>query len=438
MAMKMKESQLYKFLSGVVSTGTSAEKIKGLGRVPLYANALFLMTANVSNAVFGFVFWIVVARFYTAEQVGLASATIAGMGFVVSLSRLGLETGLVRFLQQSHEHALATINTVLTIGLIVSVAVALVFIAGLGLCSPALVFIKENPVYLAAFVVFCSVSTLSMLVDYACISERQSHFALARSLIFGVLKIPLAVLLVGILDAFGIFSSWGIASVVALLISILFFLPRAQPGYRFFFTIKKKVVKDMLRFSFANYIATFLWGIPGIVFPIMVLNMLGAETNAYFYVAWAIGGVLTMIPMSVSTSLFAEGSYDRTQLRSITSRSLKMVGLLLCPAVVLVLVIADKLLLLFGGSYSESATSLLRILALGALPVSVNSIFIGIKQVQQDLKALLGLTAFTAVAALGLALVFVPRLGIEGAGIGWVVGQTAAALGVMVSLLTGR
>ncbi len=175
------------------------------------------------------------------------------------------------------------------------------------------------------------------------------------------------------------------------------------------------------------------------VFPIMVLNMLGAEANAYFYVAWAIGGVLTMIPMSVSTSLFAEGSYDGGQLKSIVTRSLKMTGMLLCPAVVLVLVLADKLLLLFGGAYSESATSLLRILALGAVPACVNAIFIGIKQVQKGLKALVSLTAFMAVVTLGLAFLLVPSMGIEGAGIGWVVGQTASAtLVVLVSGLRRR
>jgi O-antigen/teichoic acid export membrane protein len=438
MAMKFKESQLYKFFSDVAAIGTSAEKIKELGKVPLYSNAFFLITANVCNAIFGFVFWIVVARFYTAEQVGLASATIAGMGFVVAVSRFGLEMALVRFLQQSQESAFTTINIVLTIGLIMSVVVAFVFIIGLGLWSPALIFIRENPVYLAAFMVFCAAATLSVFADYTCIAERKSHLALWRSLIFGFLKIPLAVLLARVLVTFGIFSSWGIALLIALFISMLIFLPHAHPGYHFFFTFKGSVVQDMMKFAFANYVATFLWSAPGMVFPIMVLNMLGAEANAYFYVAWAIGGVLTMIPTSVATSLFAEGSYDGVQLKSHVSRSLKMAGILLVPAVVLVVVLADKLLLLFGGSYSESAASLLRILALGALPMSVNSIFIGTKQVQKDLKALLGLTAFAAAVALGMALVLVPQTGIEGAGIGWVIGQSVAALLVVGIFAKGR
>ena len=436
--MKLRESQFFKFLSEVVETGTSRDRIKALVHLPLYSNALFLMTASISGAILGFIFWIIAARLYSAEQVGLASATIASMGVVVSLSRLGLDMGLVRFLQQNGEKDISVINTVLTIGLISSVTAALVFIAGLGAWSPALVFIRENPAYLIAFFVFCSASTLSVFTDYTCIAGRKAHFATARSLVFTILKIPLAIELVGLLNEFGIFSSWGISLVVALLVSMIFFLPRSRPGYRFFFTIKKQVVRDMMRFAFANYVASFLWSAPAMVFPIIVLNLIGAESNAFFYIAWAISSVLTTVSNDTSTSLFAEGSFDEAQLKANIKRSLKMTGVLLLPSVILVLVLADKLLLLFGGTYSTSATALLRILALASIPTAVNTIFMAIKRVQKDLKVLTSLTAFVAVVTLVLAFMLIPRMGIEGVGIAWLVGQTAAALVVLVSVLRGR
>jgi O-antigen/teichoic acid export membrane protein len=216
---------------------------------------------------------------------------------------------------------------------------------------------------------------------------------------------------------------------------MFFFLPRAQSGYRFFFTVRKQVVKDMVRFAFANYVSAFLWGAPAVVFPIMVLNLLGAESNAYFYIAWAIGSVLTIVPNDVSTSLFAEGSYDETQLRSNIKRSLKMVFIILVPSVILVMLIADKLLLLFGGDYSQNATFLLRILALATLPLAINIIYMGIKRVQRDLKSILGLTTFVAVVALGLAFVLVPDVGIKGAGIAWLAGQSCAALVIIINWL---
>lgn len=436
--MKIKESQLYRIFSEIVETGASADRIKGLAGVPLYSNAFFLILANVSSALLGFIFWIVVARFYTVEDVGVASAIIAGMGFVVSFARLGLEMGLVRFLRQDGQDAKSIINTVFTIGLLASIVAALVFIIGLDLWSPALVFIMDNPAYLVAFVVFTAVSTLSVFVENAFIAVRRSGFAAAKSLIFSLIKLPLPIVLAASLKAFGVFTSWGIALIVALLVSVFLFLPRAQAGYQFFFTIKPRVVKNMLRFSFANYVSTFFWGAPGVVFPIMVINLLGAEPNAYFYIGWAMGGVLMMIPMAVATSLFAEGSYDATTLEAHVRRSLKMVFVLLVPTVILVLLIADKLLLLFGGSYSESATLLLRILTLSTFPLAINSIYLSIKRVEMDLKAIVGLAAFMAVISLGLGYILLPGMGINGAGIAWLVGQGVTTLVVIVIFFRRR
>ena len=432
--MKLSNSRPYRLLNEVIKILTSRERLVQLFRIRFYSTAVYLMIATAATALLGFVFWIVATRFYTPEDVGLASATIAAMGFVMSLSRLGLEMGLVRFLHQPGEDASSIINTIFTIGILTSFATALIFVAGLGIWSPTLLFIRENPIYLAVFVVFTGASTLSTFADHAFIAKRRAGFILARGLIFSLLKLPLPVLLAAFFHSFGIFASWGISLVVALLFSIFLFLPRAQPGYRPFFAIRREVVNNMLHFSFANYLSGFFWGAPAVVFPIMVLNLLGAESNAYFYIAWAAGGVLTMIPTAISISLFAEGSYDEEKLGPNIRRSLKMVIIILIPAVILIMVIADKLLLLFGSSYSQSAASLLRILALSTLPLAINIIYLGIKRVQKDLRTIVGLTAFVAAVTLGLAYLLLPLMGINGTGIAWFASQGVVALVIIASL----
>jgi len=49
---------------------------------PLYKNSIFLMLSSITGAGTGFVFWVIAARFYSAEDVGLASAVIAAMGLI--------------------------------------------------------------------------------------------------------------------------------------------------------------------------------------------------------------------------------------------------------------------------------------------------------------------------------------------------------------------
>ena len=194
----------------------------------------------------------------------------------------------------------------------------------------------------------------------------------------------------------------------------------------------------MAHFSFANYFTNLLWFIPSLILPIVVLNVLGAELNAYFYIAWAVGGVLATIPLATSMSLFAEGSYDEQRLGANTWRSLKLTFLILVPAAILMLVIADKLLLLFGSSYSESGTVLLRIVILSAFPIAINYIYLSMKRVQKKLAVLIELSAFIAIATLALSYVLLPRMGINGVGIAWLGSQGVVAVGIVISFLVRR
>jgi O-antigen/teichoic acid export membrane protein len=351
------------------------------------------------------------------------------------LANFGLGHGLIRFLPHSGKNASSLINSCFSLGSLTSLVLALIFLGGLDFWSPALLFIKQNPIYFTAFLLFVLASTLLTLTGETFMAERRAGFVLTTGLIFNLLRLPLVILLAAFFHAFGIFASLTIALGVALLISIFFFLPRGRPGYRPFFAINKKVVNEMLHFSFANYLSVLFWAAPGLILPIMVVNLLGAELNAYFYIAWAIGGVLSVIPGAASISLFAEGSYEQERLGINIGRSLKMILLLLVPAVMLVLAFADRLLLFFGTAYAENATTLVRILAIASLPLAINIVYLAIKRVEKKLKVIVSLTAFIAIITLGLTYLLVPYMGINGAGVAWLTSQLVIGLVIMAGWL---
>jgi O-antigen/teichoic acid export membrane protein len=414
------------------------EGLKSLYGVPLYSNAVYLIAASAVNALVGFAFWLIAARLYLPTDVGLASAAISGASLLAILANFGLGHGLIRFLPHSGKNASSLINSCFSLGSLTSIIIALIFLGGLDFWSPALLFIKQNPVYFTAFLFFALASTLSGLTGETFIAERRAGFVLAGGLIFNLLRLPLVILLAAFFRSFGIFASLTIALGVTLLFNVFFFLPRAQPGYRPFLAINKKVVNEMLHFSLANYLSILFWAAPGLVLPIMVVNLLGAEFNAYFYIAWAIGGILGVIPGAASASLFAEGSYEQERLGISIWRSLKMILFLLVPAVVLLLAFADKLLLLFGIAYAQNATTLVRILALSSLPLAVNIVYLAIKRVEKKLKVMVSLTALVTVVTLGLTYLLLPHTGINGAGIAWLVSQSVIALVIITSWLKRR
>jgi len=226
--------------------------------------------------------------------------------------------------------------------------------------------------------------------------------------------------------------------VVAFLLGMFFLMPRVRPDYRPLFVISKKVVNEIKHFSFANYIADLFSSASISILPIMVLNLLGREPTAYFYIAWSIGSASAMISGAVSTSLLVEGSHDEERLGLNLWRSLRLILLTVVPAVILILAIAPYLLLLFGGSYSESGASLLRIVAISALPWSINLVYLAKLRVEKKLKVTVGFTAFIAVLTLGLAYFLLPRMGINGAGIAWLATHGIIALVVTVTSFRGR
>ena len=436
--IKLLNSRFKGFLVEVAGTATSKERLRQLFGISLYRNALYLVIVNLALPATGLAFWVIAARFYSAEDVGLASAIIAAMALLASLSTLGLNFGLIRFLPHSGQNANPMINSCFTISGLASIVLCVIFFAGLSIWSPALLFLRQNPTYLAAFIVFTVANALSLMVNDTFIAERRSGFALARGLIFGVLRLPLPILLAAFFHSFGIFASWGISLAVALVISVLIFLPRAQTGYRLLPTISKSAVNEMMHFSLANYISNQFWFLPSFILPIMVLNLLGAELNAYFYIAWVVGSALAMVPFAIAMALFAEGSYNKQRLGADAWRSLKLTSLIIVPVVIVIVIIADKLLLLFGSSYSESGTMLLRIMALSTFPTAINYIYLSIKRVEKKLAVLLKLTAFIAIATLALSYLLLPRIGINGAGIAWLGSQGVVAVGIIVSFLLRR
>ena len=116
----------------------------------------------------------------------------------------------------------------------------------------------------------------------------------------------------------------------------------------------------------------------------------------------------------------------------------KMIYLILVPAVILVIAIADKVLLLFGSSYAENVTTLLRIMAISTLPLGINLAYLAIKRVEKKLRVIVGISIFMAVLCLGLAYLLLPKLGINGVGIAYLTSQMAVALVVVASSVKGR
>jgi O-antigen/teichoic acid export membrane protein len=402
-------------------------------RTPLYGNAFYLILSNGMSSALGFVFWLVAARIYTTDEVGIASAAISAIALVGMISHLGLGFGLIRFLPGTGREAVPVINSCLVVVMLVTTLVALVYVAGIRWWSPALGAFHGSAVDILIFVAYGAATSVSTILEDATIASRRSVFVMGKALIFNGLKLALLPLMAYAWRSMGIFNAWGIALIVSILFTLLFFLPRVYPGYRFGVSARPEQLRNLVRFSAGNYVAQFLTMAPGLILPLLVVNLLGAQANAFFYIAWAFATAVMMIPTSISMSLFVEGSYDEARLWASFIKSLKITLLILIPLAMLVFVLADRLLVLYGGAYAASSTTLLRWLTVALVPASVVRIYYGVLRAQHRLRLLISLNLFIAAATLIGSYLLLPGMGINAAGLAWISSNTAVLLWIIAA-----
>jgi O-antigen/teichoic acid export membrane protein len=432
--LRQPDSLIGRLRGGLAAVARSGRNLWQNLKMPLYRNAIYLMMAQALNGAFGLAFWIVAARLYDADDVGLASTAISAILLLTGLAGLGLDYALIRFMSIVGDDSRRLINTSLTISAVTSAAMATVFLAGLHLWSPALLYFRNEPLRAAGFVVFAAMVTVYVTQDGAFIGLRSAGFSLAKGLMFNFGRIALLVPLAALFGAFGLVSAWGVSAAVALAIGAVIFLPRVSRGYRPVPDMSRSVIDRIIRYSLTNYVSIILWTCPGYILPLMVANLVNIESAAYFYAAWAIANVLFQVPMAVSFSLFAEGSVDEQQLEQNTRRSLKLSLLIVIPISLLIAISASLILMVFKTEYADTSANLLRLLALSAVPMSVNCMYFVVHRVRMRLRNVVALSGSIALAALALSWFLLPRVGIVGAGIAWLSAQTAAALAVLFLL----
>lgn len=392
----------------------------------LYTNSIYLILNSVVGAGIGYFFWFVAARLTTPEEVGIGSALISAAGLLSFFGSLGLGYGLIRFLPSSKDRV-QMINNSLTISTLITVILSSVFVVGLPLWNPALSVITRNPFFIILFILLTAILAMMNINSQTFVSYRHANLSASQTLIFGLSKVGLVLVLLTVFKGFGIFLSWGTGAVVAATVSLCFFLPRIQPGYhpRIEFSIRHRT---MYKFSMINSAAEGLWNLPSWLLPLIIAMMLGTKANAFFYISWALAGLLFTIPVSISLSLFAEGVVQESSLCQSLKRGLKLAGGLIPPALTAEILLGRYLLSFFGAAYTEAGISLLRILAVSVIPLTVNTFYIAIVRVKQKLLETILLVSFIACFTITFSIFVLPRTGITGAGIGWLTAQTISCI----------
>ena len=89
----------------------------------------------------------------------------------------------------------------------------------------------------------------------------------------------------------------------------------------------------------------------------------------------------------------------------------------------------------FGPGYAHGGSTLLRLLALALIPNVIVAIGLSVARIQHDGRLVILIQGALCVPIVGLSLLLLPRLGIEGVGVACLVGQTAVASWLLLGRL---
>ncbi|MCA1690966.1 MAG: oligosaccharide flippase family protein [Actinobacteria bacterium] len=408
--------------------------LRGLRHDHLLQNSFFILLSTATMGLLGFLFWLVAARLFPLEQIGVATTLIAATNLLSQVGLLGFNTTLITSLPSASARS-DEIDSAVLLVFAATVAAALAYILIVPTFTPKLAFVGDSAPLVAGFALLTAFSAVNLLTDSVFIAYRAARFNfVVDGVIQGGAKLALVAAVVG-LGSYGLFLASGLAALAAVVASITLLVLRFD--YRPRLRIRMGVVRSAFRASAANYVANLFNLLPIMALPLIVLNRRGPADAGLFFVAFQIANLLYAITYAVSQSLLAEGSHPGGSIGVLARRSAKIQAGVIVPAALALALVAVPLLGIFGPVYRLHAVGTLVLLAAAAPAVALNTWTTALLRLTGSLGALVWSNViFAATICLG-ATAWASR-GLSDVALAWLLGNLMSGIAGGVWLLTVR
>jgi O-antigen/teichoic acid export membrane protein len=377
-------------------------------------------------ALVGFIFWIIGTHLYPASKVGIATTLISLTTVLMLFSYLGLNNSIIRFLPGEKDPN-QLIDSILWVASIAAIFVGSIFVLEVKHLVPSL-YVLHNPVLGVLFVIYIVINVQNTITDNIFLAKRVTVYTLLANLGLSACKLTFPFLLISVGSA-GLFLSHAIGITVSTILSLLFaakylhYIPK--------FRINWQSIRKMFSFSASNYVSNFMVSSPAMLLPVIITDKLGTKESAYFYMATSIASLLYVVPNVTTNAMFAESSYNETDLMRHIKKSLRLILALVIPTSLIIIFGAKAILSVFGHGYSQEGTEVLRIFCATILFMTINYIAATALQVKLKMHAMVAISTIGAIVISFGAYHFASR-SLDDVAWVWFIGQ-----GIMSVLFTG-
>jgi O-antigen/teichoic acid export membrane protein len=415
-------------------------RLRALSTDPLLRSAYSLMANTVVTSALGFGFWIVAARLYPARVVGRDGALIAGLVELSAICQLNLSNAVIRFLPRMRANAARALRASYLLSAAGALLIGTAFVVVAPLISDDLRVVMRPTSIAAVYVISLVVWGVFTLEDAALTALRRSYWVPVENGVYGVLKLAALPLLLVFGADHGVFLAWVIPVALLVVPVNLLLFGRLLPAHARSEAAADSTVMALGRRRLVGFVAqdyggTVLARASTTVLPLLVVALLGATENAYFYVPFTIAVAFDMLFYGVGTSLTVEGAFAEHRLRALASLVVRRFTVVLIPGALFIALAAPLILAPFGPDYVRDGTSVLRLLAIASLFRGAITFYEAVARVRgQGRSILVCELAMMAMLLVGAATLAGP-LGLVGVALAWLAASTIVAAAIAPSLV---
>jgi len=406
---------------------------------PVLRNGYALIVNVGITSVLGLVYWILAAHLYTPTEVGIGVAAINLMQFLVGVGgQLTFQAGLTRFIPDAGRDSTRLALFSYSLGGCAGLVVSLAYIGGLHIHSLGLpVVLGRSWILSVALGASVTVWCIFALQDAVLAGIRQAVWIPVENGLYGIGKIVLLVALGHITGQYGIFASWTVPALIALLPVNLLIFGRLLPRHVATRADQPTAVtlRVMSRFMGGDYLGNLFFMCTDTLLPLLIIARLDKASAAYFGVVWVIIVALDLITVNLGIALMVEGAIDRPALRSAAASVVRRLALILVPAVAVLLLFAPLILSIYGHGYAVHGSGLLRLLSVAVLARAVTSFYIALCRVERRVSRIALAQGALFASIMGLSWWLMGYLGLNGVGVAYLISQVIVAATLFPSIL---
>src|SRR5918997_6938829 len=380
----------------------------------------YLLLDNLTNYGIGTLFWLVLARITDPIWIGQSMVVIAFATSIIGFSGYGIQITLAKYIAEYNARSMPqTARKVLSFGIKMGLIISGAGGLGLSLLSGPISTVAYQDSSLAMLLAFSILTYFpSQTIVYTLLGAFQGlhlmKYVVLNDVVFQSSRMALAVVMVVFysLNAFGILVSFSVGSLIALIISYCYLLPRAFPKSN----AKEETiqgVKHLINFSGLNYLS------------------IGLKTASV-----QIGmQVLGSFSISVSGALLPTASEqwtkgNKVELARMVNSAMRVSLFISGFGFIILMMEPAYFLKLISPSYVEAAFAL-QILIVSPLINAISTILASLLNGLNRAADVGKIGLFSSVTAIVLTVILTPMLGLEGAATSTLLG---AVLGLILSL----